>query len=345
MSAAPLPNLPTTDRHASSRWRRALTVSASCALLTTTVSLGAAGAATAGSVTATSVAARSTPTSTPVTTTTNIHHGVKPIHPVFSVAPSAANKLFLHSATTLGAVAVHPKVYVVFWGNQWSSDPAAAAPALKAFFRGLHGSADTWGTDFSQYCGGLSVGTKTCGTAGTHIVHPTSSILAGAWFDNASAAPSNATGTQLANEAIKAAKHFGNLTQASNSNTQYVIASAAGTHPDGFPNTGFCAWHDFTSSSVGNIAYTNLPYLPDLGAGGCTTISSPTLLDGYFSTETHEYAESVTDLWPSKGWLDASGNENGDLCVQLDGRLTLPTGTFDVQGVWSNAAGRCVTKG
>ena len=143
----------------------------------------------------------------------------------------------------------------------------------------------------------------------------------------------------------KAAKHFGNLTQASNSNTQYVIASATGTHPDGFPNTGFCAWHDFISSSVGNIAYTNLPYLPDLGAGGCTTISSPTLLDGYFSTETHEYAESVTDLWPSKGWLDASGNENGDLCVQLDGRLTLPTGTFDVQGVWSNAASKCVTKG
>jgi hypothetical protein len=31
--------------------------------------------------------------------------------------------------------------------------------------------------------------------------------------------------------------------------------------------------------------------------------------------------------------------------VNLDSYLTLSTGKFDVQGLWSNAADKCVTKG
>jgi hypothetical protein len=270
--------------------------------------------------------------------------GVKPIHRLARVA-ATSSQLTLHSAGTAGVVAVTPKVYLVFWGSQWSKDPAGAAPALQNFFTGLYGSADTWGTILSQYCQGLAVGTVLCGSAGTHVVHPTSTVLAGVWFDNASAEPSKASTTQLAAEAAKAATHFGNTTQTSNQYTQYVIASPTGTHPNNFPNAGFCAWHSSTSTSAGTLAYTNLPYVPDLGAGGCTTLASPTLLDGYFSTESHEYAETVTDLWPSKGWLASNGSEIGDLCVNLDGRLTLPTGTFDVQGIWSNVATACVTSG
>ena len=35
--------------------------------------------------------------------------------------------------------------------------------------------------------------------------------------------------------------------------------SPSGTQPDGFPNAGFCAWHNWD----GNVAYTNMPYVLD----------------------------------------------------------------------------------
>ncbi len=279
-------------------------------------------------------------------TAPHAHSGVKPIHPGphASVLAASSSTLSVHSSASTGVVSPTPVVYLVFWGKQWSSDPAQAAPALQNFFTGLHGSADTWGTILTQYCEGVRKGTKICGSSGIHVTHPANSILGGVWFDNAANAPTNATAAQIASEATAAAQHFGNTTQTPNLNAQYVIASATGTHPDGFPNTGFCAWHDFTTSSFGNLAYTNLPYVPDLGAGACTTLSPATALDGYFSTETHEYAETVTDFWPSRGWTGGNG-EIGDACVQLDARLTLSTGTFDVQGLWSNAANNCVTQG
>jgi serine protease len=306
--------------------RRMVIVAAATAVVTATIST-TAGAAP-GSATATSS-----------------HLGVKQIHPNHN-APTRVpkNTLTVRSSNTTGVVSPNPKVYLVFWGSQWSSDPDGAAPAMQNFFNGLYGSADTWGTILDQYCEGVPAGTAICGTSGTHVVHPTSSILGGTWFDNAAAEPSPATAAQLAGEAVKAAGHFGNTTQTPNLNAQYVILSATGTHPDNFPSGGFCAWHDFTTSSYGKLAYTNMPYVPDLGAAACTTLSNPTILDGYFSTETHEYAETVTDFWPSIGW-NGSGGEIGDECVQLDARITLSTGTFDVQGLWSNAKNSCTTTG
>ena len=275
-------------------------------------------------------------------TTGHTHYGVKAQHR--GAAKQAHGTLSVRSSGSTGVVSPNPRVYLVLWGSQWSSDPAGAATALQHFFSGLYGSADNWGTILNQYCEGVARGTTTCGTSGIHIQHPTSSILAGTWFDNAAAAPSSATSSQLAAEAVSAAQHFGNTTQTPNLNAQYVIASATGTHPDNFPNSGFCAWHDYTSSTYGKIAFTNLPYVPDLGAGACTTLSNASPLDGYFSTETHEYAETVTDIYPVAGWY-GRGGEIGDECVQLDRRITLSTGTFDVQGLWSNAANACVTTG
>ena len=247
----------------------------------------------------------------------------------------------LHSSQATGAVEQTPTVYLVFWGKQWSStDPAALA--LQDLFTDLYGTVDTWGPILEQYCEGLPSGTTICGSSGTHV-QPTSPVLAGTWFDNAAFAPSKATTSQIAAEAVSAAFHFGNTTQTPNLNAQYVIASPSGTHPDGFPK-GFCAWHSSTTSAnYGNIAYTNLPYVPDLPANSCTTIANPRTIDGYESTETHEFAESVTDPFPSSGWLKG-GAEIGDLCENLDAYLTINNTTkFDVQGLWSNAAGGCAT--
>ncbi|MFD7449202.1 hypothetical protein [Kitasatospora sp. NPDC059827] len=275
------------------------------------------------------------------------HFGAKPLHPgttAKSPTATSGNTLSVRSAATQGVVSPTPKVYLVFWGSQWSSDPAGVAPDMQNMFKGLYGSQDTWGTILSQYCEGVARGTTTCGTKGTHVQHPASSPLAGVWFDNAAATPANATAAQIAAEAGKAAAHFGNTTQAPNLNAQYVVVSPTGAHPDGFPNSGFCAWHDKTSSSYGTLAYTNLPYIPDNGAGACTTFTDGRLLSGIESTETHEYAETVTDFWPSIGW-NGGGGEIGDECENLDAYVTLSTGTFDLQGLWSNSANKCVTHG
>jgi hypothetical protein len=270
--------------------------------------------------------------------------GIKRIHQSTDTSPSGkALELYLHSTATEGVIAVTPKVYLVFWGSQWSTDPAKAEPALQAFFKAAYGSADHWGTVLDQYCQGLAVNTVNCGSLGTHIQHPTSKPLAGVWFDNGAAEPTNATAAQIAAEAAAAATHFGNTTQNSNLDTQYVIASPTGTHPDKFPNNGFCAWHASANTTDGTIAYTNLPYVPDLGNGPCTTLNPSRLLDGYFSTETHEYAETVTDMWPNNGWLDSKGAEIGDKCQNVDALEKLSTGTFDVQGIWSNKLKGCVT--
>ena len=69
------------------------------------------------------------------------------------------------------------------------------------------------------------------------------SAAGGVWVDESSASPQQANGNQLGAEAVTAATHFSNRTQASNRNTQYVIVSPTGTHPDGFNSLGsdFCA--------------------------------------------------------------------------------------------------------
>ena len=52
----------------------------------------------------------------------------------------------------------------------------------------------------------------------------------------------------------------------------------------------------------------------------------------------------MTDPFPSSGWL-RGGAEIGDLCVSSDALLTLNRVSYDVQGLWSNAAAGCVTSG
>jgi hypothetical protein len=265
-------------------------------------------------------------------------------HPGQRAHANAQFPLTLGSSDAHGAVAHNPQVYLVFWGSQWSSDPANAATTLTQFFQGLYGADDTWATVMDQYCSGVPIATVNCGINGSHVVHPESSPLVNTWFDNASAAPGAATYSQLANESIAAAQHFGNTTAASNYETQYVIASPTHTDPDNYLQSDFCAWHSSTTSPDGTIAFTNLPYLPDLNPTYCVADPNATSLDAYTVVESHEYAESVTDLWPLAGWADNQqpSEETADKCQYLDANLALSTGTFEVQGLWSNLDDGCV---
>jgi hypothetical protein len=282
-------------------------------------------------------------------------------------------------------VEVHPTVYLVFWGSQWGTastsngnltftgDPVSAAPYLQNFLRGLFGTKDKWSTSTTQYCQGVAKGTTKCPAGSTFVNHPGTTPLAGVWADEAAAAPIQATNKQLGQEADAAAVHFGNTTPASNTSTQYVIVSPTQTHPGGFgtPSAGWCAWHDFTGAKdiaaktgVGNLAFTNLPYQTDQGPNcGQGFVNTPGVLDGWSIVAGHEYAETVTDLWPqapigasnlsSGGWFEPTGGENGDKCAWITpgtpggaANIHLSTGTFSVQSLWSNAAnhgsGGCV---
>jgi hypothetical protein len=263
----------------------------------------------------------------------------------------------------IGVTTGAPQVFLVFWGSQWGSastdargdvnlsgDPNSAAPLLQEFFKGLGTGGETWGGVMTQYCEGVATGSTSCPSGAPHVGYPTGGSLTGVWVDNGQAEPYQATQAQIAAEAVTAAQHFGLTSPSALRNAEIDVLSATGTNPTDFLNQGFCAFHDFTTSQFGDIAYTNMPYVTDAGAGcGQNFVNggSAGTDDGFTIVNGHEYAETITDQNPAGGWTDASGSENGDLCAWRSSgagatqNVTFTTGTFAVQGTWSNRANDC----
>ncbi|HEU4669585.1 MAG TPA: pre-peptidase C-terminal domain-containing protein [Dyella sp.] len=319
-------------------------------------------------------------------------HGVVPTREAharmkqFAAAHAASNAAAATGTETLsygggvdgiGVTSGAPKVYLVVYGSQWgtagtdangnmtlSGDSVGAVPYLESLFKGLGTGGELWSGTMTQYCDGATVanGATSCPSGAPHIGYPTGGAFAGIWYDNSVSSPSSATGAQLAQEAIKAAQHFGNTTAASNRYVQYVILSPSGTHPDGFNTSSgqFCAWHDWNgdqnvSSPVGDVAFTNMPYVYDMGSScgtGSVNGSSAGKRDGFSIVEGHEYAETVTDQNPAGGWTNHTGSsyngqENGDECAWISSgqgataNVTMGTGTFPMQSTWSNDTNEC----
>ncbi|GCE20781.1 hypothetical protein [Dictyobacter kobayashii] len=290
------------------------------------------------------------------------------------VHPAATNTLAYGGGIDgIGVTSGHEKVYLVFWGTQWGSqstdgsgnltfsgDPDSGAPLIQKLFKGL-GTGEQWSGTMTQYCdgSGVSTGATSCSGSAAHVGYPTGGAFAGAWYDNSGASPSAASGNQIANEAIKAAAHFGNTSASTNRYAQYVILSPTGANPDNYKTGGFCAWHDYNgdsslsggpaSSPYGDIAFTNMPYVMDQGSScGQNFVNSNGTDDGYTIVEGHEYAETVTDQNPAGGWTNtSSGQENGDECAWISSgqgasaNVSMSTGTFAMQSTWSNDTNRC----
>jgi serine protease len=294
--------------------------------------------------------------------------------PGYATSNGSGNLTYQGGVDGIGVTTGTPKVYLVFWGAGWgtagtnaagdvtlSGDTRAIAPVLQEFFKGLGTNSEGWSGVLTQYCEGVAVGTVTCPASSTHVGYPTGGAFAGVWVDT-SATNTSPVDHDIAAEAIVAAGHFGNTTAASNRSAQYVIVSPTGTHPGGFntPTANWCAWHDYNgdttlvggaaASPYGDIAFTNLPYIPDMGAScGANYVNASGALDGVTIVEGHEYAETVTDQNPAGGWIDRTGYENGDKCawVGVGGaggaqNLALATGSFAVQGTWSNDGAACL---
>jgi hypothetical protein len=222
-----------------------------------------------------------------------------------------------------GAVATNPVVYLDFWGSQWDSDSNGVESYLQSLFSGLGDGSDNWSTTMTQYTDG----------SGNPVTF-SGSVLGGTWVDDSAPAPSSASAADIAAEAQNAASVFG----VSGPNVDIFVVSPSGTSPDGFPNTGFCAWHDWNGTS----AYTNMPYVLDAGSG-CGADSVQSQLDGFSIVGGHEYAEAVTDPVPPSGWTDPSnGEEIGDLCAWTNLQaISFDTGTFAMQPLWSDVDNGC----
>ncbi|MDX6325520.1 MAG: hypothetical protein QOK15_1874 [Nocardioidaceae bacterium] len=228
-----------------------------------------------------------------------------------------------------GPVQHSPKVYLLLWGPSWSTTGTDTA-YLQNFFAGLGVQPqDDWSTSMSQY-------TDSTG-------HPTfnGSVYAGT-FQDTSTPPTGATQTQFGAEA-DAFYHSQGITN--NTDTQIVVATQDGTCPDNFYNAcngysgSFCAYHSY--SSTNRVPYTNLPYL--FGQDGCGNNYLDGPSDGVSIVGGHEYGETVTDP-RLNAWYDTDySGENGDKCswTGID-NVTLSTGTFAMQPLWSNSAGGCV---
>ena len=256
--------------------------------------------------------------------------------------PRRTNNLSYQGGVGGIGVETAPKVYLVLWGSQWTgNDPSGESNLLQNFFTAVGGS--PWVNSVTQYCQGVAPGTTNCPAGSAFAGGSVAFASAQVWADNGSAAPAHPTQTQLATEAINAANHFGNTTAAGNKTVQYVIATSKGNSSSGF-GTQYCAWHSSTSSTYGNIAYTNLPYMTDAGASCGANFNNLGPFAGITIVEGHEMAETITDQFPNGGWLDGSGEENGDKCAWNSTTSSQPMGgsSFPVQPLWSNASGSCV---
>jgi serine protease len=95
-----------------------------------------------------------------------------------------------------------------------------------------------------------------------------------------------------------------------------------------------------------------VPYITDAGASCGANFNGLGPDAGITIVAGHEMGETITDQFPSTGWLDSGGAENGDKCAWISSGqgasadISLSTGTFPVQSLWSNAfnsgSGGCV---
>ena len=176
-------------------------------------------------------------------------------------------------------------------------------------------------------------------------------ILKGVWFDNASNAPKAPTFTQIGNEAILAATHFGNTTPESNANAQYWVATSHNNNTPG--SESWCAVStSWGGGDYGWVSWVDFPYVTDFGATCGANFNGLGSKAGITIIASNQVARLITDQVQPFGWVDSGNMGNTDKCVGIHSgqgatqNVTLSTGTFAVQSLWSNAfnsnAGGCV---
>jgi serine protease len=242
---------------------------------------------------------------------------------------SLASNLIYHG----GAIQKSPKVYLTFWGKEWtdSSNPSYTIPVkdpqgkpytlarlqayITKFMNGLGGTG--WNNIQTQYCQGGQIGDLSCG-AGTVAITNAKSLVAGVWTDGASAdepAPvidtlglaENVVTDPVATEALRASDHFGSTDPDA---TFFVFLPPGRVVTGSQPYGEYCGYHTQVTTTDGSgIRYANIPYIldtdlfagPHVGSCGmnyvnkANTVFGNGIFDGFSIVVGHEYAEAVTD--------------------------------------------------
>jgi hypothetical protein len=135
------------------------------------------------------------------------------------------------------------------------------------------------------------------------------------------------------------------------------LGSCVGAGPDGCAlggdaNGSYCGYHSNTFDN--RILYAVIPY--NAVSGHCQSGNprpNASTADPTMSVLSHEHNETVTDpLTQSPAWIDSSGNENGDLCIDQFGPALGATaagpfnqvihgGHYYLQEEWSNDDASC----
>lgn len=244
-----------------------------------------------------------------------------------------------------GPVTRVPHVILVFWGfhptgvplvDHNVADPSGEELYLERFFGGVGGS--HWAGVQDQY-------TDTTGAITNPAVqfsYPTDVVYmdppANGW-------PAVLPDALLDSTAVGASDAYWGV-HGYNANDQFMIATPHGSNTAEF-GVVYCAYHTTVAGTGGHtVPYTNLPYMTDMPFTCGSNAAGGGNLDGVSIVAGHEFEESVTDPYLN-AWYDASGQENADKCAWLSsgpGRvqlITFSTGTFAVQGNWSNAISDC----
>jgi serine protease len=248
-----------------------------------------------------------------------------------TVSSGTYNDLIYHS----GPVMTAPKVYITFWGSEWTNKASSSfdIPVKKpsgqdytlanlrtymtAFFRGIGGT--SWNNINTQYCQGGAVGDVSCGTGTTAIKNP-HSVLGGVW-DDPSEPPAvidtlglaeNAVPDPVATEAEAAAAHFGFTSSVPVNAVFFVFAPPGRVDTGATPYGAYCGYHtEVTPSNLTGegIRYAFIPYILDvdlgpgskLGSCGMNYVNKANdnfghgIFDGFSIVSGHEFSEAVTD--------------------------------------------------
>jgi hypothetical protein len=245
--------------------------------------------------------------------------------------------LFFHNVGA--SVEVNPKIYLSFWGPEWTAltDAQNAQTYVHDFFSDLGGS--SWLGTTSQYCDKVPAGTVDCPPMSATITNPTDQL--GGVFNDLTPVPSHPSNSDIVAAADRLVSHFGSL----DSNALYMVFTPSGKSQRGF-GSSFCAYHGAASVPQGTMAFAYVPYQPDSPGCNANPGVDPTeaAFGGFSISAGHEYAEAQTDPFLN-AWFDKNGEEIADKCENLaPGTIQLgsPAKPYAVQGLWSNRDGACV---
>jgi hypothetical protein len=235
-----------------------------------------------------------------------------------------------------GALVLRPDVFVIFWGNEWTTDAEhlAAAQSILALYQQLGSSA--YACAWHEYeVPGMVYGDGTFNG-----------------FEIISSAPPNPLPDSSIQARILTEVAAGRAPSVS-SDRVYVVVPSKGTvvrTPDGSTGCGgtnfaFCGYHDsFGVSPSARVRYAVLPYPCSTPEGTCFADSSENPTPAFETVGSHELTELVTDP-DGDGWgSDRTQSENADICraSACDFFLTIGAQTFRVNSTWSNAAKGCI---